>query len=548
MSAYWRQLILEDPLLRDIVMVIDLRFGGQMGGHRLRVSTVPLVSVSGSTGKDYSAVAGLVAQPDVAHVYSLDEATSSARSLTFSLTTEFVDPAQLVLNGIPLFGYAEVALEPLRRVDGSVADYDERYVIMRGDIGGSGGPRFGALRPNTRGTRQAEIMEMQVSDPRDSVQAKVPPWVIDTTRFADVIESSVGERVPVVINGYENIPAKRVTTTSVGITHKWIFAHGHEWAVNTTSGVAVNGVVYTSADATYGWNVQKVFDATGLPVMEVQFTNAATVWADNDVVHVTTTASGDTYGVIAAMQRVLSQYSPFGTDGLHSAMFSIAEARMAASELPDILINEAGSGQSAMQWVEDNYLESFPMLSMVWADGRYGPILTDFRTPPAAKWTVGAYPLFERTSLAEETPKADIENEFVIRYDYDPLLDIYRGVVVRGAETSDVCAYSQEVAGPRHRDPIQSQYIRDVALAEYVADWLIAHKALPSYYIECEGAAVISLERRIGDTVSLTVDAYGWTDQRATIEAITMQRARCVVGLRVWVRYIDLGGAALSYT
>jgi len=547
-STYWRQLIQEDPMMRNIVMVIDLRFGGDLGGKRLRVATVPLTSVSGTTGLDHSAIAALVEQPSLEQVYALNEATSSARSITISLSTEFIDPAQMILNGLPLFGFAEVSLEPARRLDGSNADYDERYVLMRGDIGGSGGPRFGALRTTSQGTRQAEIMELQISDPRDSVNAKFPPWVIDTTRFVNLIESSQGLRIPIALNAYNNIPGVRVTTAPSGADTIWVFAYGHEWDVNTSSGVSVNGVVKTNVDATYGWTLTKTNDLKGVPVSQINFTNAATVWEDTDVVHISTTASGDTYNTIKSIERLLVNHSPFGAIGLDASLFTTAEADMGQGFSPDILINEAGSGQNAMEWVEDTYLESFPMISMIWSNGKYGPIVTDFRLSPKAKWEVGTFPLFDRMSLVEETPKSEIENEFVIRYDYDPLLDIYRKVLVRGAETSDVCAYSQAVAGPRHRDPIQSKYIKDEALARYVLDWMVAHRALPSYFVMCEGASVIAFRNRVGDTISLTSDEYGWVDQAATIESMTIERARCVVGLRVWVRYIDLGGGALSYT
>lgn len=546
-SEYWRQILLDDPLMRSVVMVVDLRFGGDLGGYRARLSTIPVHSVSTATGRDHSAIAGLIEQPSFDQVYEFDNATSSARTISLSVSTEFIDAAKLVQSGIPLFGYAEISLEPTRRANGVVADYDERLVLLRGDIGGSGGPRFGALRTRQNGTRQAETLDLQIADPRDSVNAKFPPWIVDNSRFETINAGWIGERLPLVLNGFVHIPAVRTTTAATGINQQWVFAHDHQWSVAAGDGVAVNGVTYPSGDATYGWAQSSGTDLRGIPFEQITFTNNATVWEDTDVVHVSTTTTNAPLGVVDSIEYLLRRFSPFGNAGLNDELFSTAAARFASGSQPQILTNESSTSQSCLKWVEDTFLPSFPMLSMVWESGQYGPILTDFRSSPVAKFVAGTYPLFDRDTLQEELPKSEIQNEFVIRYDYDPMLDIYRQVIIRGAENSDICAYSQAIAGERHRDPIESAYINDADLATYVMDWLVAHRALPSYYLEYQCAPAVWLERRRGDTVLLTDDDFGWSEQPATIERITMQRSQCVVGLRVWVRYIDLGGSALSY-
>jgi hypothetical protein len=99
-------------------------------------------------------------------------------------------------------------------------------------------------------------------------------------------------------------------------------------------------------------------------------------------------------------------------------------------------------------------------------------------------------------------------------------------------------------AGERHESPIEVVQYSEDAVAEYVAGWLVAHKALPSYYIEYQCFPWCFLFLRRGDNVLLTDDRWGWSQDKATVENIRYARGNCAIGLRVWSPYYKLGGAS----
>jgi hypothetical protein len=135
------------------------------------------------------------------------------------------------------------------------------------------------------------------------------------------------------------------------------------------------------------------------------------------------------------------------------------------------------------------------MVSMVWEDGAYGPIVTDYRSRPTAKFVVGAVPILDRVSEVQTSSVSDLYNGFIIRYNYDPLLDAYSGFVTRDRTNSDVCAYSETLVGRRDFEVLESPYIIDETTANFIADWLVAHYAIPSYLVEYEALPVAFFNR-----------------------------------------------------
>jgi hypothetical protein len=81
-------------------------------------------------------------------------------------------------------------------------------------------------------------------------------------------------------------------------------------------------------------------------------------------------------------------------------------------------------------------------------------------------------------------------------------------------------------------------------VAEAVVDWLVDHTSLPSYRVDYTTSTWVLLHLQRGDTVLLNDPEFGWSKQRATVESITYTPASCVLGLRVWARYYDLGGGS----
>ena len=205
MTRFWADLLDSDPFLKNVVMVIELVFGGRTGGATVvRVATEPVASVSELTGLRFDAQPKLMEQPALEQSYQLGVGSSAARSLAFTLDPVLIDPVSLVLRGVPLAGVAEVSLEPI----GMESNHDRRYVLMRGDIDGS--VRFGASSGPQR-----ELMELEVVDPRTSVSTKLPPWVMDSDSFPTIHPSAVGQRIPLVVNGF-TVPCPRISILTTG--------------------------------------------------------------------------------------------------------------------------------------------------------------------------------------------------------------------------------------------------------------------------------------------------------------------------------------------
>jgi hypothetical protein len=250
------------------------------------------------------------------------------------------------------------------------------------------------------------------------------------------------------------------------------------------------------------------------------------------------------------IQDICVRYTNIGNQGLNIRLFAEAAAKlMQAVGNPQVLLNgsDSSSAANALDFIETGLLKSYPMVSMVWEDGAYGPIVTDYRSRPTAKFVVGAVPILDRVSEVQTSSVSDLYNGFIIRYNYDPLLDAYSGFVTRDRTNSDVCAYSETLVGRRDFEVLESPYIIDETTANFIADWLVTHYAIPSYLVEYEALPVAYFNLRRGDTILLTDDEFSWTEQRATIEAIEYRRGYCKLTLRVWARFVDLNGSARSY-
>ena len=123
-------------------------------------------------------------------------------------------------------------------------------------------------------------------------------------------------------------------------------------------------------------------------------------------------------------------------------------------------------------------------------------------------------------------------------------------VVTRTPQNSLLCQISEEQAGPRDYDPIDSTLVVDAATGNWVADWLVDHYALPSYYTEYEGASSVLLKYALGDNIDLVdTEIYGVTESnpvKATIEKIVYHRGYSLVGLRIWALFPSISGGAFQ--
>jgi len=528
----WQEILSRDPMMRNVVMVVELVFGGVSAIQRIRIATEPVSSTSHKTGARFDALPLLLAEPPFIQDYTLGNGTSSARSFPVSVSAKYVDAINIIRRGGTLAGFAEVYLQT-KEED---ADHDRRYVLIRGDLTSGS---FGET---------GETVTVEVVDPKETLASRLPPWVLDSDRFSNIHETAVGERIPLVFNAFQHIPAQRVTNGATG-AQTFVFGYGTGYTVSSATGVLVNGEEKTSGDATYGWSLVTGFDDKNTPYTAINFTNGATAWEDSDAVHVTVFERPTQYNVIQLIRELMRTFSPMGALGLNEELFATAEARMKVKTGVSVLINASGGGAeaSATKWVENGFLESFPMLSMVWENGGYGPVLTDRRLSPVAHWVVGQGPLLDRDTPVRESPKAQIFNSFVVRYGYDPLLNTYAGVVVRNFENSAVCAYSRDTFGERHARVLESPYITDAAMAAYVVDWMVDHRALPSFLVTYPASPDVLLRYRRGDRIDLTEVGFTWSRERAIIQRVGYSRGKAAVTLRVWFGPLAaIGPAAFS--
>ncbi len=534
-SATWAEIIRRDPLMREVIMVADLVFGGTAEFNRISVATVPITTTSGRNGTDHSAVAALIAEPEINQEYTFGSGTSSARSLALTIDGEKLKINDIIDRGGMLSGFAEVYLQ----VEGG--DHDTRYVVLRGEItgvrfGSQGGPR-----------KRNEVVDFEIVDPKETIGSVMPVWVVDESRWADVHKTGVGKRYPIILNGYNVIPTIRVTDFPTGADNLFVYAFGHGF---TVTGVFVNGVQYGTLDAQYGHLFVEAIDLKGEPVSYIEFNKPGTTWADTDVVYVAAEHAGDDLTPVEALRHMLESFTPLGTQGTNTELYSTAAAKMPRFTEVQVMANGSGNASAAtgIKWAETGFLPSFPMISMVWENGGYGPVLTDRRGAIQDEWIAGQHPCYDRDTLVEEEPKSNLFNRFTLKYNYDAQLNLFESVVTRDELNSTLCATSAQLIGARELSPIESRYIVGDALANYVADWLVDHYAFPSYIVDYVCSPDVYFKRRRGDLIAFTDPEFGWSRVPTTIDRIRYHRGRCIVTLRVWKRYLDIGGASFSYS
>lgn len=510
----WMDAIRADPTLAKARITVDLVFGQDTV---VRLATENMKVTSSATGRDVVYLPQLQEEPEVSWTYTLGSGAADVQSLSVSVAVQLVKPHRIVAARRMLAGYGEVCLQ----LPGG--DYEQRIVLLRGEM--TGGISFGS---------DDEVLEVEVSDPKITADLIVPPWVAETDRHADLPEDWSGERYPMIFNGSVAVECIRVTTATgwpSGTSPSWLVCYGHGVTVDT---VYVNGEAKASGSADYPWTEVEAVDALGTPYTELAFSHVATTWEDSDSVHATVTAT-ESLHLVEIIQKLVEEFTVLGSRGMHAPLFGRARGLLPDLR-PKVVINASNAADEAgiLTFIESTLLESYPMLSMVWQNGKYGPIVTDWRSPPTAELTAGQYPLIKRVSTVQEIPKEDLYNYFTLKYAYDPLAETFNGVVTRSPANDPACHLSREYAGARTYDTLESYLIQTAAEANYVIDWLVAHLSGPSFYVEWEAFPWVFLFLVRGQTVWHSDPEFTWEAERATVETLEYRKGRAVVGLRVW--------------
>lgn len=523
LSEVWRQVFEADPGLHTVALCIDLVFG--FDNHVL-IADKECHTTSGSTG-DVRHFRGHLGEGwEIVWEYKPGDPNSMAKTLNLRLPNALVDCAALLRQARILGGVAEVSLQ----VRGG--DYDQRLVLMRGDLTDVS---FGATR---------QVVSCTVSDPKESSDQRLPPYTITTERFANAIDASIGKVLAVVAPEFGALPAHFISgSTSAPDV---VVCHG---TLNVQT-VYVDGVAYGSGSGVYPWSELHGVDRLGEPYTGVSFTGGTGTFDGEGGEKVYVVVDGgqpESAHPVELVRWAVERHTSLGVRGGSRDLFARARARSGLL-LARLAANASGSGNTTtLTFLEGTFLKSFPMISMAWAWGGYGPVVTDRRDDRVRHRLVAdQWPVLDRATSVKEVTKGETYNSFSISYDYDPLTDEYRGYMERTPENSTLCKLSEQVMGPRPKDTEESLFITDDGTAGLCLDWQVAHLTLPGHDVEYDVAPVLVLQTMLGDNVRLTDSEFSWDETLGTVRRLVLRPARGSMGLRVWNDAMGLGGGAAT--
>lgn len=523
LNGAWLAHLQDDPDMHDAILCMDLVFGGDVV---VRVATRDCTTTSTSTGQVHSYRGSLQAAPQLVTEMAPGDPSSAGRSLQVQLPNELVDVAQLVAQGRLLAGVAEVSLQ----LDGG--DHDDRLVLLRGDLTGV---QYGA---------RTQLVQAAVADPKDTSDLLLPPYTLTTARHATLLDNEVGKALPIVMPEYQPIQGRFVGNSTS--TPMVVLCHGQR----TVEALYVDGVAYPPASTVYPWQEVHALDDLGEPYTAVNFTGGTGAFNGTGGPAVYAALSdGPTSGHPVQVARLLVQrFSTLGELGAIAYLYALAEARTGYLRAQVVANASGGSSTRTLAFIESELLASFPMLSMIWWGGGYGPVVADRRDERiVARLEADRWPLLDRASTVSESEKSDCYNVFAVRYGYDPLSDTWAGYAERSPANSALCDYSSRVVGARTQDTIESLWIHDDATANAVLNWLVAHRTLPSYDVVYDCTPQLVLRLVPGDNVQITDPEFGWVEQVATVIRTAWQQARSSITLRVWSPALAKVGAAGGY-
>jgi hypothetical protein len=517
----------KDELLSKMCVCVELVFGND---KVVRVASEN-VRVTDTAGAKYHFQPLLAARPDIKLSYTLGSGNSEAKTMQLQLPSDIVNPTALMKENRLLAGIGEVSL----MFDGG--NYDERIVLIRGEM--DGGLTFAP---------DGGTVETSVTDPKSASDVSLPPFVINAEAFSDAPDVSMGERFQLITPEFKYVPAVFITGKAAsGYQPKAMVCEGHRLTIDA---VYINGESYSKTHFAYGWEQVEESDDQMNPYTAVSFI-MTTAWFDfTEGVYVDLSGGPKNLSNPISQIRMLAlDYTVLTSIGINESLFAKAESKL-QNITSRICVNAGGSSNtSTISFIEGEFCASFPMISMVWESGAYGPVVTDRNQTDtiSAYFIVGQAPLMSRASVVQETPKTEIANDFTLRYSYNAMDDVYEGVATRNAKNSIICRASQDMVGYRPADIIDSVWIFEEATAEYVLDWLVGHSATPSYYVEYDGLPSLFFRVSRGDNIRITDASFGWEEQLATVETLIFRDGYCTIGLRVWSIFENLGGGAQSF-
>lgn len=531
-SQYWRDIAEKDPGFTRVHMVFDLRFAEKrvlayFGG----APSVVLTATSGIDGTVYRYLPLLDGDEVLEQYTSLGGGSAQARSISVRLPVDLVDMDTLIARGGLLAGVAEVSL----MVEGG--DYDKRLVLMRGDLSFSNSS-FGA---------DAEFLEAQVVDRREAQPQLVPSFTATEQRLTNLLQADRGRRYPFVINGYPEIPAIKSDDRAPSNGPKFI-AMGPGFQDLEITSVFINGDSQSTAGpaSQYGpYSESRTTDNLGTAILVSSHTGSSGPWEDQDSANITVDVKdgSEPLSVIATLKELLVKNVAGGANSLNDELFGYAATRFPGFS-PKVLINASGSETpDVLEYIENTYLDSFPMLSLVYEGHGLGPIVIDRRTGPNRENIEAVLDGGAKDMLIERitpyTQHNDVFTEFELRYNYSPMDRAYKSVLRRDETNSAGCAIARRfLSSPKPMGTIDSTEIFDDELAAYVMSWCTAHKTIPHFTVSWAALPSAVLRLRRGMNVIYTdPDFSSFTAVTATVQGVVYNRGLAEVTLMVWHPY-----------
>jgi hypothetical protein len=245
--------------------------------------------------------------------------------------------------------------------------------------------------------------------------------------------------------------------------------------------------------------------------------------------------SGRYRNIVEIIKSILSDYSLFGVGGLDLSLFAKSKVKIGQMEL-QLLINGSNTEDAArsISFIENTVCSELPMISMVYTEKGYAPVVTNKNHLPCGTFNAHRYPFIDRVSGLQEVSKSDIFNSFTIRYHYNPLTDNYERFITIDSNNNTKCQMSELQIGKREHDIIESIFIYDDESANIVAMWMADHLASPCYYVEYEAFPILYFRLDIGDNIILTDEKLGFSNYTCTITKKSYQESKCILGLKIW--------------
>ena len=520
----WAAELRRDPLLTRARVVVDVIFGREF---RVLVSSVDMVCTTKS-GEERRVVAGLVGdnEPELNEDLEPGRAEPAGRSISVTVPGALVRPVELRRRRRPATGFGEVSLA----FDGM--PWEDRLVFLRG-------PCSGALIHGT----DDEPVQFTIADPRIG-GAAIPAWVLDTERWEELPDTSKGQRVPLVV-GVGRVPCLRVRTSTGGGNDDFLVGYGGL----TMSGVLVNGV------ANGGSTTIETTDGRDLPVTLLRWTGAGAA-ADFDAVYARAEEdNASTLGIFGAIRKILRSYGRVDPSRISERLFAEAESRAGnvgissgSRTSPIITINDP---VGALEYVTGTLCEEFPWISMIWDGPAVGPVVVDHRSRPTAHLVAGQYPLIGRVEGGSYAwgSTADLVTRVVLRYDYQPALDVFAGVEYRGERNSDLCAEALRIREEENEVQIDAVTIGDQPTAALTADWIVEHRSRPYVDVMIDVYPAAYLAFRVGDPVRWTDESAAMDNEEALILGRRLTSGQPELSIRIWPKlWAGLSGSSFAVT